>query len=154
MDPSLAARFVELFDAEVANFVELELREFDAFQRFINFITRSESVISKSAAIEENRAKINTGEMELLAKEFGARWKEGLRHVSTDVLQYFSNFKTGSEILKKVFTQIVTYNARFYNLCTACFSGGNAPFRPHLVSQTEILREISSKYIVFKDEDK
>lgn len=48
-----------------------------------------------------------------LIKEFESNWKQHLKKIQSDVYGYFSNFITGTEILKKVFTQLILYYKRF-----------------------------------------
>lgn len=49
-----------------------------------------------------------------LAKEFASTWKQQLKRIHHDVMiTYFHDFRLGSEILKKVFTQLLLYYKRF-----------------------------------------
>lgn len=40
--------------------------------------------------------------VETLVREFAASWRQGVEKINDSVLSYFSNFKTGMDILKQV----------------------------------------------------
>ena len=83
--------------------------------------------------------------MENLVIEFSKDWKGALKTIHKDVMTFFSSFRVGSEILKKVYTQLVLYYTRFTNITSLCYSA--PPFRRDLVSLQVILYEIRTNYI-------
>jgi hypothetical protein len=105
-------QFSELEKAQSARFVEDELLIY--FNSLVHFTKQTTQMTS---ALDENpnapKPNLNPDSVNSLIKEFEANWKQHLNKIRSDVFGYFSNFITGTEILKKVFTQLILYYKRF-----------------------------------------
>jgi len=78
--------------------------------------------------------------VERLVKEFASSWRKVIEKISADVMQYFSNFKNGSEILKQTLTQLALYYSRFEDMIKKNFK--NSAFRKDLVPISTLRFEI------------
>eukprot|EP01027_Heterolobosea_sp_BB2_P017019 GEZU01024145.1.p1 GENE.GEZU01024145.1~~GEZU01024145.1.p1 ORF type:complete len:138 (+),score=32.59 GEZU01024145.1:162-575(+) len=134
---------MELLDTEESSFVEEELNEH--FAKLIKFIIHAEPLLSKSYTHNENRSKINAGEIESLTMDFYQNWKEALRLIHHDVTKCIRNPKTAMNLLKRVVTQLVLYYTRFTTVITLCYV--NPPFRKYIVTLQEIMYEIRNNYV-------
>nr|CAG4707666.1 unnamed protein product [Naegleria fowleri] len=142
----------KLLNVQVSAYIEEELTE--CYAGLISFVKQTEpklgNVNSKNDGdanknFIQNRTKVDVAEMEKLAKDFDKNWKQGISHINSNILQNFSNFNTGKEILNKTFTQLLLYYSRFTNIVSACY-GDNPPFRSSLITPTKIQYEYK-KYI-------
>lgn len=77
-------------------------------------------------------------------KDFAATWKSVMEHIRNDVMNYFSNFKNGSEILKQVLTQLALYYSRLEEIVKKHFK--TASFRKDIVAISTLRFEIQ-KYL-------
>ncbi|KAL9645215.1 hypothetical protein ABK040_002416 [Willaertia magna] len=146
----------KLLNKQVSAYIEEELSE--CYARMIRFIRETEpklGAISNTPPTNDstntnnnndsninyvqNRAKVDCAEMEDLAKDFERNWKQGISHINTNILQNFSNFNTGKEILNKTFTQLLLYYNRFTKIVSLCYN--NPPFRSSLISNQKIYFE-------------
>ncbi|EFC39118.1 Vps52/Sac2 family protein [Naegleria gruberi] len=154
----------KLLVKQVDQYIESELSE--CYGNMINFIQSTEPKLSlnnlnnnsnnsnnngNNETIDlnknfvQNRAKVDCAEMENIAKDFDKNWKQGISHINSNVLQNFSNFNTGKEILQKAFSQLVLYYTRFTKIVSLCY-GDNPPFRSSIIATQKILYEFK-KYI-------
>jgi hypothetical protein len=78
--------------------------------------------------------------VERLSKEFNANWKSVIEQIRTDVMNYFSNFKNGSEILKQVLTQLALYYSRFEEIVKKWFK--TTPWRKDVLAISTLRFEI------------
>ena len=142
----------KLLNKQVGSYIEEELTE--CYGNLINFVKNTEPKLGSAATGEDvdsnknfvqNRAKVDCAEMENLAKDFDKNWKQGIGHINSNILQNFSNFNTGKEILNKTFTQLLLYYTRFTKIVSLCY-GDNPPFRSSVISNQKIYYEYR-KYI-------
>jgi hypothetical protein len=126
-------------DHYISLFVEDELTEF--YGKMITFIKNTEEKVSKNSTHQQNQQRIQSGEVENIAKEFKDNWKSGVEHISNDIAKNFPNFKTtGQAILQKIYTQLLLYYNRFTNIVKLCWK--DPPFKNSIVGPQVILMEI------------
>jgi hypothetical protein len=123
-----AKQFQDLKKFQISRFIEDEL--FLYFNSLVIFIKQT-TLLGLEDTIR-NSGKINTTTLPTQAtsalpsykldqdliisvvKEFALTWKQNLKRIHHDIMiTYFSDFRLGSEILKKVFTQLLLYYKRF-----------------------------------------
>ena len=80
------------------------------------------------------------GLVEKLVHDFATSWRNIIEKISSNVLNYFSNFKNGSEILKQSLTQLALYYSRFEDTVKKHFK--NASFRKDVVPISTLRFEI------------
>ena len=81
-------------------------------------------------------------------REFANTWRIGIQQINDNVLTYFANFRSGTEILKQVLTQLLLYYSRFQDIIKRCW---NKPpiFTRDIVSTATILMEIKKYSRIF-----
>ncbi|PRP88445.1 hypothetical protein PROFUN_03162 [Planoprotostelium fungivorum] len=96
--------FKLMHSTEVRSFVEEELNSY--YEPFISFVKKNEKeIISPQASAVER-----------LGKDFSSSFRSVIDQISSDVMNYFSNFRTGTEILSQVLTQLALYYSRFEDI--------------------------------------
>jgi hypothetical protein len=145
-------RFVELFTLERELFVEEELLQ--GFSKMIAFVQQTEQFFvrdnnhpaergpSNKGVVEEQKIEVNIHVVEGLVHEFAMHWKKHMEQINRNVLSYFSDFRTGMEILKQVLTQLLLYYTRFQDIIRKVWRSKPPAFVKDLVSTTVILAEI------------
>uniref|UniRef100_A0A7E4W8C4 Vacuolar protein sorting-associated protein 52 homolog n=1 Tax=Panagrellus redivivus TaxID=6233 RepID=A0A7E4W8C4_PANRE len=113
--------FWELQQTKINAYVEEVL--YPHFHALIQFVNECEPLI------EQNHAQLlarHTTKVMPLVRSFGADWKRSIEAINHEVLQSFTNYKNGSNILQTAFTQFIQYYHRFnkvlsheaFNECT------------------------------------
>ena len=84
------------------------------------------------------------GNIASVASDFSKTWKNGVKQINQSVLCFFSNFKNGMDILKKVLTQLLLYYTRFQDIVKRVYSdnGMVPPFNKEMVAVHSIIYEI------------
>ena len=108
--------------------------------KMISFVKQAEPLLVPGAP-PEDAAKVDKGAMEHLTREFYDKWKAGIEAIHRDVVQSFSNFKLGMDILKQVLTQLLLYYTRFLDLVKQAFPHG-PPFAQYILSLPTLMNEI------------
>lgn len=124
-------------------FVEEELLE--SFSSFIIFVQHTEARVGGGEGgdrQEEGGLEVDTAAVEVLVRDFAATWKSGIEAIYQNVLEYFSNFRNGMEILKQVLTQLLLYYTRFQDIIRKAWGRRQPPFAKDIVSTATILVEI------------
>ena len=80
--------------------------------------------------------------VESLVQDFASSWKTGIEQINMNVLSYFSNFRSGMELLKQTLTQLLLYYTRFQDIIRKVWRGKPPSFCKDLVSTAVILAEI------------
>ncbi|XP_041008150.1 vacuolar protein sorting-associated protein 52 A-like isoform X1 [Juglans microcarpa x Juglans regia] len=124
--------FEELLKSNTALFVEELLLEH--FSDLIKFVKTRASEDPSSGS----EKAIAVGEVELLAKDFGSRWKAAIELMHKDVITSFSNLLCGMEILRAALTQLLLYYTRLTD-CIKRIVGGSS-LNKDLVSISSIIR--------------
>lgn len=139
-------RFSELLVQQRELFVEEELLQ--TFSKMIAFVHQTEAHMSGISAPRGARGVVapadvvNPDVVENLVHEFASNWKLGIEQINRNVLSYFSNFRSGMEILKQVLTQLLLYYTRFQEVVRKVWRGKPPSFCKDLVSTAVILAEI------------
>lgn len=84
---------------------------------------------------------LDEGLVEGLVKDFSSTWRSGIQQINDDVITYFANIRSGTEILKQVLTQLLLYYTRFQDIIKKSWSKP-MPFTRDLISTATILMEI------------
>jgi hypothetical protein len=139
-------RFEDILMRQRELFAEEEVR--GCFSKLIAFVfqvekemvsgDRGERPIWEKIGLDE--AKYNA-DVESLVKEFTGTWKVGIQKINDDVMAYFANFKSGTEILKQVLTQLLLYYTRFQDIIKKSWTKPPA-FTRDIISTASILMEI------------
>lgn len=137
-------RFEELLSQQREQFVEEELLV--SFGRMIAFVQQTEAQMadgggSAAGASSSSSSPVDTALVETLVRDFAASWKSGIEQINHDVMEYFSNFRNGMEILKQVLTQLLLYYTRFQDIIRRCWRRP-PPFSKDIVTTQAILAEI------------
>eukprot|EP00824_Muranothrix_gubernata_P005780 TRINITY_DN17560_c0_g1_i1.p1 TRINITY_DN17560_c0_g1~~TRINITY_DN17560_c0_g1_i1.p1 ORF type:complete len:764 (-),score=142.62 TRINITY_DN17560_c0_g1_i1:7-2133(-) len=130
---SEVAHYDEFLVAQVDTYVEIELME--SFRNLIQFVKETEPLLTLEPV------SIDTSSVERIVREFASNWKGSMEYINSNVMKYFSNFKNGAEILKKVLSQMLLYYTRFLDVRKRCYPSGNAPSRD-VVTIPSIMYEI------------
>ena len=80
--------------------------------------------------------------IETLVRDFAATWKTSIEAINQDVLEYFSSFRNGMDILKLVLTQLLLYYTRIQEITKAVWGRRQPPFQKDIVSTATIMVEI------------
>ena len=133
-----SSRFEDLLAQNRGLFVEEELLV--NFSELISFVQNAESQFSgtdPSAPLQVNRDLVAN-----LVHAFANSWKTGIEAIYQNVLEFFSNFRNGMEILKQVLTQLLLYYTRFQDIIRKVWGRQQPPFSKGLISTATILDEI------------
>ena len=132
MESDEIAFFEENLETATSDFVESELGE-----HFVNLVKFFEDGGAGVAGAEPDPALV-----EALIKEFGATWQSSMQRINKDVASYYCNVgaELRTDVLKRVFTQLMLYYTRFDDLVKK--SGLQGKYRKELVSTRDIMFEI------------
>mmetsp|Transcript_36703 Transcript_36703/g.84456 ORF Transcript_36703/g.84456 Transcript_36703/m.84456 type:complete len:717 (-) Transcript_36703:47-2197(-) len=143
---SATSSFEELLRIQVALFVENQLMRY--YPDLVNFVKVTEPLVEK---IDESAARANPTQgpppgvevpkMEEIVRGFAKNWKTAMDRIHQNVMNSFTNFSNGMEILKQVLTQLLLYYTRLQKIIHKSFPQPPA-FAHELVSNTTILMEI------------
>ena len=130
--------FADLLSQQIHSFVETELSE--NYQSLIDLVKTVEPMLQQKQHIT-NDVK---GNIASVASDFSKSWKNGVKQINQSVLCFFSNFKNGMDILKKVLTQLLLYYTRFQDIVKRVYSdnGMVPPFNKEMVAVHSIIYEI------------
>ncbi|KAG0230387.1 Vacuolar protein sorting-associated protein 52 [Actinomortierella wolfii] len=101
----------------IALFVEEELQPY--FGDLISFV--------KMVDIAGGVTKVPLDHFERASYNFSNTWRQSLLSINTSVIQHFSSFKNGTQVLHQVLGQLIVYYTRFYALLEEKIRTGNAP---------------------------
>jgi len=130
--------FNDLLSQQVHSFVEEELNE--NYKTLIDLVKTIEPLLQqKKHVTNDMKSHINT-----VASTFNKTWKNGVKQINQSVLCFFSNFKNGMDILKKVLTQLLLYYTRFQEIVKRVYNdtGIVPPFNKEMVAVHSIIYEI------------
>eukprot|EP00736_Rhodelphis_marinus_P002709 Rmarinus@m.14902 len=128
--------FDELLEAQSTCFIEEELQHY--FGGLIVVVKELEPMVQS-----RKPQQVDLSKMEALVKDFASKWQTAVDDWNANVLQSFSNFKLGMELLKKIITQLLLYYARFLDVLKK--TARNASFMKDVVSPDTIIMEIRQK---------
>jgi vacuolar protein sorting-associated protein 52 len=134
------ARFEDALAQQRELFVEEELK--GAYGRLIAFVKETEATVLAGPADADGSYPVDARQAEALVREFAGGWKAGIEAVNQDVMAFFSNFRTGMEILKQVLTQLLLYYTRFQEIVKKGWPRNAPVFAKDIVPTAAILTEI------------
>lgn len=94
-------------------YVEEILKEY--FQELVTFVKNTELLISKDN-IEE--LKKNKETLKKVVNNFNNMWKQNIDKINKEILDSFSNFKNGTNILQFTFSHFIQYYQKLTKICT------------------------------------
>ncbi|KAJ1994889.1 Vacuolar protein sorting-associated protein 52 [Coemansia spiralis] len=109
----------------VVEFAELELEKHFGYLK--QFVVNAEQ--------QSDIGQIGTETINEAVRTFNAEWRNQIAAINSSIIQSFSNFRTGTEILHAVLGQLIIYYTRFHSLYDKRFarrngSGGGAMSQP------------------------
>lgn len=134
-----SSRFEELLAQNRGLFVEEELLV--SFSQFIVFVQNTEARMT-SGGEPATTPDVDRDLVGSLVRDFASSWKAGIETIYQNVLDYFSNFRNGMEILKQVLTQLLLYYTRFQDIIRKVWGRQQPPFSKEIISTATILDEI------------
>jgi hypothetical protein len=134
--------FVDLLAQQQAAFVEEELGEM--YGKLVQFVKETEPLLQQSLQEKvDPKIRVDLAKIGGIASDFNKNWKEGIKQINQSVLCFFSNFKNGMDVLKKVLTQLLLYYTRFQDIVRTVYPQGDVPpFHKELVPVHAIMYEI------------
>jgi len=139
--------FEQLLRDQVEHFVESQLKR--QYSDLVGFVKAAEPAVEN---IDEASARasgqqgpppgIDVVRMEQVVRHFAQNWKASMDRIHHYVMQSFTNFSNGMEILRQVLTQLLLYYTRLQKIIHKSFPQQPPPFTHELVSNTTILMEI------------
>lgn len=145
-------KFEDLMMRQRELFAEEEIKT--SFSRLISFVIQTEQAMAEFAATHASAPGVRSGSLgtgvvldegivEGLVREFSSGWRTGVQLINDDVITYFANFRSGTDILKQVLTQLLLYYTRFQDIIKKSWPRTSAPpFARDIVSTATILLEI------------
>lgn len=100
--------FWELQQTKINAYVEEVL--YPHFHGLIQFVNECEPLIEQNHATLLSR---HVNKVMPLIRSFNADWKRSMESINQEVLQSFTNFKNGTNILQTAFSQFIQYYQRF-----------------------------------------
>lgn len=134
------AQFEDALAQQRELFVEEELK--GGFGRLIAFVKETEATVLAGEANADGSYSVDARQAEALVREFAGGWRAGVEGVNQDVLAFFSNFRTGMEILKQVLTQLLLYYTRFQEIVRKGWPRAPPAWAADVVPTAAILTEI------------
>lgn len=128
----------ELLSKQTLLYVELELKQSEAFGRIVSFVKQSLAASSSSTALS-----FDPGVIDSLARGFGQRWKDGIAQLASNVERDLSaqNEADRLPIVKAVLMQLLTHYQRYHDLAIRHCSPTDA-VHAELVSVQTMVYEI------------
>eukprot|EP00750_Incisomonas_marina_P026401 INCI5903.4.p1 GENE.INCI5903.4~~INCI5903.4.p1 ORF type:complete len:876 (-),score=160.85 INCI5903.4:45-2672(-) len=123
------AQYQDLAQSHIGFYVEEELRKY--FPRLIEFVKACEDTGGRRGVGGGTHAPARSGTgaavpdaetASALLLQFEREWQEVVKRVDSDIIVGFSNFRTGSDILKKTLTQLLLYYTRFVEIVNQRFA--------------------------------
>ncbi|KAI1730474.1 vps52 / sac2 family domain-containing protein [Ditylenchus destructor] len=128
--------FWELQQTKINAFVEEILSPH--FSGLIQFLNECEPLI------EQNHTQLLTryaGKVTQIVRSFGVEWKRSIESINNEILQSFTNFKNGTNILQMAFTQFIQYYQRLSKVLShEAFR--KSPSEQELVNYQHIIMEL------------
>ncbi|KNC75775.1 hypothetical protein SARC_11707 [Sphaeroforma arctica JP610] len=104
--PSKESQHFELvLNARIQSYVQEELAPY--FGKLIMFVGETEPLLA------EGKVQLDQARVEKLVRSFAQDWRRAIDDINADVLQSFTNFTAGTEILQAVLTGLIIYYQRF-----------------------------------------
>ncbi|VDN06583.1 unnamed protein product [Thelazia callipaeda] len=135
-DSKEKSSFWELKQNRINEYVDLMLRPH--FGSLIAFVKECEPLIEQG---HKQLLIRYSGNVTTLVRNFCANWKKSIDVINSEIVQSFTNFRNGTNILQVAFTQIVQYYHRFSKVLSHEIFAENAVLK-ELVNIHHIMVEI------------
>jgi len=139
------AAFEALLRDEVVTFIENTLDRH--YPDLITFVKNTEPKVTDLS--ETGRAGqqgvppgVDVQKMEQVVRQFGQNWQTAMDKIHHYVMQSFTNFSNGMEILKQALTQLLLYWTRLQKVIDKSFPQQRPAFALELVPNSTILQKI------------
>uniref|UniRef100_A0A0K0F9J4 Vacuolar protein sorting-associated protein 52 homolog n=1 Tax=Strongyloides venezuelensis TaxID=75913 RepID=A0A0K0F9J4_STRVS len=93
-------------------YVEDILKEY--FEELVTFVKNTESLMSSDNIEELNKIR---GTLKLIVSNFNNTWKQNIEKINKEILDNFSNFKNGTNILQFAFSHFIQYYQKLTKIC-------------------------------------
>jgi len=120
------------------------------YQPLVQIVREDVDPATMTAVFSANQEVVNSQEMQTLVIGFHKSWQQGLQQLHEAAGKYFSKANVATQVLRVFFVKILQSNLRMRSLALSCFS--NPPFRSKLVSNQNLVHEMSGKYTMQLDE--
>jgi hypothetical protein len=132
-------RFEEKMNLFVSVFVEKKLTE--SFGPLIKLTVEQERLGGTPNA--------SLSDLERMVLQFQQNWKVEAGKIQKEIAQSFSNYATGSEIVKSAMTQLLLYYTRFQKIITIRLAGQSPAWARQIVPSAVIMAEIKQLQNLF-----
>jgi hypothetical protein len=150
---------VTRIQAEIVDQFVLQEFQSSMFGKILDFVNKYEPLVqlvkdtgesteggAAAAIYQANQEIVNAQEMQTLVMNFHKSWQQGLAALHEAVGKYFSSPSITTTVLRAFFLRILDVNQRMRVLILSCFA--NPPFRSKLVSNQNIMHEITARYVI------
>ncbi|KRZ05902.1 Vacuolar protein sorting-associated protein 52 -like protein [Trichinella zimbabwensis] len=107
------------------------------FGSLVNFVYQAESLIEQGM---QEKLKDNSANVRNVVKTFNNDWKKNIEQINQEVMSSFSNFRVGTAILQKTFSQLIQYYHRLHKVLA--MPTLNHPARNELVNIHNLMVEV------------
>lgn len=121
---------------QVDSFVDLELSAY--FHDLVSFVKTAQSKQSDKG--EPFYRSVD--DVVRTLKSFAATWKKALKSIDRDIIQFFSDFKRGVEISRKVLTRLLLYYTRFLEIADKMHAAHRVRFVSEKVDVQSVVHEV------------
>ncbi|KRY71989.1 Vacuolar protein sorting-associated protein 52 -like protein, partial [Trichinella pseudospiralis] len=107
------------------------------FGSLVNFVYQAESLIEQGM---QEKLNDNSANVRDVVKTFNNDWKKNIEQINQEVMSSFSNFRVGTAILQKTFSQLIQYYHRLHKVLA--MPTLNHPARNELVNIHNLMVEV------------
>ncbi|KRY14367.1 Vacuolar protein sorting-associated protein 52 -like protein, partial [Trichinella patagoniensis] len=108
------------------------------FGSLVNFVYQAESLIEQG--MQEKLKDNSANNVRNVVKTFNNDWKKNIEQINQEVMSSFSNFRVGTAILQKTFSQLIQYYHRLHKVLA--MPTLNHPARNELVNIHNLMVEV------------
>eukprot|EP01134_Creolimax_fragrantissima_P001650 CFRG1650T1 len=141
IQPSNESKYFDtVLNAKIQSYVQEELSPY--FGDLMLFVSETEPLLT------EGKVQLEQGRVEKLVRSFAQDWRRAIDAINADVLQSFTNFKAGTDILQAVLTGLILHYQRFLAIM------GKPPFntlscRHELINIHHVMVEVKKHRATF-----
>ncbi|KAL1244841.1 Vacuolar protein sorting-associated protein [Trichinella spiralis] len=110
------------------------------FGSLVNFVYQAESLIEQG--MQEKLKDNSANNVRNVVKTFNNDWKKNIEQINQEVMSSFSNFRVGTAILQKTFSQLIQYYHRLHKVLA--MPTLNHPARNELVNIHNLMVEVKN----------
>ncbi|KRX19180.1 Vacuolar protein sorting-associated protein 52 -like protein, partial [Trichinella nelsoni] len=108
------------------------------FGSLVNFVYQAESLVEQG--MQEKLKDNSANNVRNVVKTFNNDWKKNIEQINQEVMSSFSNFRVGTAILQKTFSQLIQYYHRLHKVLA--MPTLNHPARNELVNIHNLMVEV------------